>query len=216
MSKWKDERITQDVLDELVWDPAVRVVDLNVSTDNGRVLLTGKTDTYGMKLEAGKVASRVFGVKSVENEIVVEPPASSIRSDTAIKKDVKTALVLDYKVPDDRIYVSVTLDGDVDWFYQKEAAGNDAAMIPGVICVYNEIIVDQPQTSAAAISSGIARAFARNAELSDDNITVSIDGGNVTLSGRVKTWSEHDIAEAVAWKSPGVTLVTNNIEVLFP
>jgi osmotically-inducible protein OsmY len=65
------------------------------------------------------------------------------------------------------------------------------------------------------ISSEITRAFARNGELYDDNIDVTTDGGNVTLSGTVATWSEYDMANNIAWMSPGVTSVTNNIIVLF-
>ena len=88
-------------------------------------------------------------------------------------------------------------------------------MILGVIGLVDEITVNQPQAFAVDISSGIARAFARNAELCDDNIDVTTDGGNVTLSGTVATWSEYDMANDIAWMSPGVTSVTNNVAVLF-
>ena len=88
-------------------------------------------------------------------------------------------------------------------------------MIQEVQDVDDEIFVNQPQASAADISSGIARAFARNAELYDDNIDVAINGSQVTLAGTVATWSEYDMAEDIAWMALGVTSVTNNIAVLF-
>ena len=220
MSK-TDAQITQDVLDELAFDPAVTVADLTVSTDHGRVKLHGTADTYGTKLEAEDAAYRVSGVTSVDNDIVVNPAALGLRADMAIAADIRSALALDYQVPDDRISVSVidgfvTLTGNVDWDFQRDAAEDDAAMILGVKGVDDEIFVNQPQASAADISSGIARAFARNAELYDDNIDVTVNGSQVTLAGTVATWSESDMAEDIAWMSPGVTSVTNNIAVLLP
>jgi osmotically-inducible protein OsmY len=204
----------------LAWDPAVTVADLNISTDHGQVKLNGTVDTYSTKLEAEDAAYRVGGVSSVDNDIVVNPAALGLRSDTDIAADIRSALALDYQVPDDRISVSVvdgfvTLTGNVDWYYQQDSAEDDAAMILGVKGVDDEIVVNQPQASAMDISSGIARAFARNAELYDDNIDVTTNGSQVTLAGTAATWSEYDMAEDIAWMSPGVTSVTNNIAVLF-
>ncbi len=220
MSKRTDERITQDVLDELAWDPAITIADLSVSTDHGRVRLNGTADTFGTKLEAEDAAYRVGGVTSVDNHIVVDPAALGLRSDADIADDIRSALELDYQVPDEWLSVSVidgivTLTGNVNWSYQREAAEDDAAMILGVRGLVDEIAVNQPQASAADIASGIARAFARNAELYDDNIDVTTDGGNVTLTGTVATWKEYDLANDIAWMSPGVTRVTNNVAVLF-
>jgi osmotically-inducible protein OsmY len=220
MSQKTDERITQDVLDELAWDPAVTLVDLSVSTDHGQVRLNGTADTFGTKLEAENAAYRVSGVTSVDNQIFVDPAILGPRYDADIADHIRSAFELDYQVPDERLAVSVidgiaTLVGNVDWSYQRDAAEDDAAMIVGVRGLVDEITVNQPQASAVDISSGIARAFARNAELYDDNIDVTTDGGNVILSGTVATWSEYDMANDIAWMSPGVTSVTNNVAVLF-
>jgi osmotically-inducible protein OsmY len=220
MSQKSDERITQDVLDELAWDPAVTLADLSVSTDHGRVRLYGTAGTFGTKLEAEDAAYRVGGVTSVDNQIVVDPAVLGLRSDADIADDIRCALELDYQVPDEWLSVSVidgiaSLTGKVDWSYQRDAAEDDAAMILGVRDLVDEITVNQPHASAVDISSGIARAFARNAELYDDNIDVATDGGKVTLSGTVATWDEYDLANDIAWMSPGVTSVTNNVAVLF-
>jgi osmotically-inducible protein OsmY len=219
LSKKSDAQITQDVFDELFWDPAVTVANLSVSTTDDRVTLMGTTATYGEKLEAEDATYRVGGVLDVDNDIIVDPSTFGLRSDEDIAADVRSALILDYAVPDDRLTVSVldgtvTLTGTVDWNYQSMDAADGAAMIKGVKFVDNDITVMQPAASATDIASGIARAFARNAELYDDNVNVSADGGNVTLSGDVETWGEYDMAEDAAWRSPGVTSVTNNILVL--
>lgn len=195
------------------------IANPTVSTTDQRVTLMGMTATYGEKLEAEEAAYRVSGVRDVDNDIIVDPSAFGGRSDEYIAADVRSALILDYAVPDDRITVSVldgtvTLTGTVDWYYQRLAAADDAAMIKGVKFVNNDIVVMQPKASAVEIAEGIARAFARNAELYDDNVVVSANGGNVTLSGTVETWGEYDMAQDVAWRSPGVTSITNNILVL--
>jgi osmotically-inducible protein OsmY len=221
MSHKTDEQITQDVLAELAQDPAVRVADLRVSTKQGRVTLKGTADTYGTKLDAEDAAYRVGGIQFVDNEIVVNPPAPDVRPDLDIAADIRSAFALDSQVPDDRISVSVvngyvTLTGNVDWYYQKNAAEKDTARIRGVQGLDNEITVNQPRASADDIASGIALAFEGNAELYDDHIKVTTDGGHVTLSGTVATWSEFAMAEDIAWMSPGVISVTNKIAVLLP
>jgi len=220
MTQKTDEQITQDVLDELAWDPSVTLADLSVSTDHGRVRLDGTSDTFGTKLKTEDAAYRVGGVTSVDNQIVVDPSELGMRNDADIADDIRCVLELDYQVPDEWLSVKVidgivTLKGHVDWSYQRDAAEDDAAMILGVRGLVDEITVKQLQASAVDISSGIARAFARNAELYDDNIDVTTDGGHVTLSGTVATWSEYYMANDIAWMSPGVTSVANNVTVLF-
>ncbi len=167
-------------------------------------------------------AYRVLGVKSVTNNIVVNPASLGLRSDSDIAQDVRSALVLDVMVPDTRIGVSVsngivTLTGDVDWFYQAEDAAEDAAAIRGVTAIDNQIAVHQPVAMAADVSDGIMRAFARNAALYDDSVLVTVaDDGHVTLTGTVGTPSERNMAEDIAWRAPGVTGVTDNLQVRMP
>src|SRR5215470_2504431 len=150
MSQKTDERITQDVLDELVWDPAVTLADLSVSTDHGRVRLNGRADTLGMKLEAEHAAYRVGGVTSVDNRIIVDPADLDLCYDEDIADHIRSVFELDYQVPDERLSVAVidgiaVLTGNVDWSYQRDAAEEDASMILGVIGLVDEITVNQPQ-----------------------------------------------------------------------
>lgn len=220
MANKSDAQINQDVFDELTWEPALSIADLNIDTIDGRVTLTGTVDAYWSKQEAARAARRVSGVRFVENLLVVNP-STLIRSDSEIKDAIKNAFLLDYQVPDQQISVEVdhghvTLTGSVELAYQRQAAVDNALKIAGVTSVDDLITITPPHASAEAIQQGIARAFARNAELSDDQIAVETEGGHVTLSGKVAFWSEHDLAEETSWKSPGVTSVTNNIEVLNP
>ena len=135
--------------------------------------------------------------------------------------DILTALALDYQVPNSQISVSVNsgnavLSGQVEWNYQREAAFEDAFMIYGVKDVANLIGLSQPEVFASDVQARIAAAFARNAELYDDNITVIVPGSPGTLDGTVETFSERDLAEDTAWMAPGVNNVVDNIDILAP
>ncbi len=148
-----------------------------------------------------------------------EPHGFGLRTDEQIAADVRSMLTLDLEVPDTRITVSVldgvvTLGGDVDYYFQRDAAEDDAASIAGVRDVIDTIaVLEQP--SALDIADQIAAAFARNGELFDDNVSVTTNGHSVSLNGTVRYWSEYDAAEDVAWRAPGVTNVTNNVVVTY-
>jgi osmotically-inducible protein OsmY len=197
----------------------VTIANLEVGVHHGHVTLTGTAATFATKYAAADAAYRVYGVKDVDNDILVDPAAFGLRTDSQIEADVYGMLTLDLDVPDTRITISVldgvvTLSGDVDYFYQREAAEDDAASIAGVRDVIN-IIVVMEQPSATDIADQLAAAFARHGELFDDNITVKTSGHNVTLGGTVRYWSEYDMAEDVAWRAPGVTNVINNVVVTY-
>jgi osmotically-inducible protein OsmY len=214
-----DSVIRDDVYAELAWDPKVTIANLDVGVHNGYVTLTGTAATFATKDAAADAAYRVHGVNDVDNDILVDPAAFGLRADSQIEADVYGMLTLDSEVPETRILVSVldgvvTLNGDVDYYYQRDAAEDDAASIAGVRDVISNIVVLQ-QASAPDIADQIAAAFARNGELFDDNISVLTNGHSVTLNGTVRYWSEYDTAEDVAWRAPGVTDVTNNVVVTY-
>ncbi len=220
MTTKTDSDITADVLAELAWDPAVTVADLDVVTSNGYVTLSGTAATYSSKYAAEDAAYRVFGVRDVTNDVVVDPVALALRTDGAIQADVRSAIALDGRVPLDRVSVAVdrgivTLTGSLDYYYQRAAAEDDAIQIAGVKDVANLIAVTSPGMIAVDVADRIAQAFARNAELADDDVSVTVDGTRVTLGGAVRTWSEYGEAEAAAWRAPGVGQVVNNIVVTY-
>jgi osmotically-inducible protein OsmY len=222
MTTRSDAELRQDVLNELHWDPAVTVSDPAVTVAHGNVTVSGTSQTYASKAAAEVATARVLGVTSVTNAIVVDPAPLRPRLDSDIADDVRTALALDCAVPATRLGVAVrtgivTLSGAVDWYYQRADAQADAEAIAGVRGLVNQIAVLQPAAMAAEIADGITQALARNADLHDDAVLVSVsDRGQVTLAGTVATWSERNLAEDVAWRAAGVTEVTDTIEVQQP
>ncbi|GAA0336438.1 BON domain-containing protein [Sphingomonas oligophenolica] len=212
-----DSQLQHDVMAELEWDPSIHHADIGVSVTGGVVTLSGLVRSYAEKLEAEKAAYRVAGTKAIAEELKVRYPADAKTADSEIAKRIVDVLAWDALVPDDRIKVKVeqgwvTLTGTVDWYYQKEAARRAAGRITGVVGVTNLISLRQVPV-ASDVKERIMAAIKRSASDDAASVTVLTDGGKVTLGGRVKAWTERQIAERAAWAAPGVTSIVDNIVV---
>jgi osmotically-inducible protein OsmY len=209
-----DNSIREDVLRELNWDPTITSAsDIAVAAKNGVVTLSGFVPTFWDKDAAEKAAKRVYGVKGVANDISVKPLWQRI--DPEIARDAVHELESHVSIPADRIKVTVkdgwvTLEGTVDWEYQKSLAESAMKKLKGVSGVTNKIQVT-PKASAAEVKSKIEEALRRSAELDARRITVEIEGSTVKLYGSVSSWAERDEAERAAWSAPGTTMVENHI-----
>jgi len=214
-----DEEIRDDVLDELEWDPAIPdASQIGVAVENGVVTLSGVVDSYPVKRAAEEAARRVEGVRAIANDIEVRVPSEGIRSDTDIAAAAVNALEWDSQVPSERIKVVVrngwvTLEGTVDWHYQKEAAERDVRNLQGVVGVTNLIKVAAPQISPEEVKARIQRALERSAQLEAQRINVEVQDGKLILTGRVRSMAERDQVEAAAWSTKGVSEVENRIVV---
>ncbi|TAK35787.1 MAG: BON domain-containing protein [Chloroflexota bacterium] len=213
-----DEDIQREVLDELLWDPAVEASEIGVTVDAGVVTLTGTVETYSMSSAAEAAAHRVRGVKAVANNIQVTPPSDRTRTDTDIAKAAANALEWNARVPHQQIKTTVrdgwvTLEGHVRWHYQKVAAYKSVRDLMGVRGVSDLITVAAPSASAEEIKSKIEDSLTRSALLDVERIQVDVRDGKVILKGSVDSWVERDKAEKTAWAAPGVTDVENQIAV---
>jgi osmotically-inducible protein OsmY len=213
-----DIQLQRDVLNELQWEPSVNAAEIGVSVKEGVVTLTGFVDSFAEKMTAERAAKRVYGVKALANEIEVRLPGSSERTDVDMARAALSAIEWDISVPHEQIKVTVrdgwvTLEGYVDWEYQKEATERALRNLTGIRGIINLISV-KPAVTAEDIKAKIDEAFKRSAEFEARRISVETQGSKVILSGYVRSWAERNEAEHSAWSAPGVTDVENRIMVM--
>ena len=212
-----DQDIRRDVEAELVWEPDIQSTDIAVKVKDGIVTLTGFVRNYTEKYHAERVAKRVLGVKAVVNDLVVKLASGSERLDREIAEDAVAALKRELPVSSQDLKAIVrdgwiTLEGQVQWDFQRRMAEDAVRRVRGTKGVVNLIKVE-PKASPTQVKAKIEEALKRSAEIDARNIEVDADGATVTLRGRVRSWAEKDEAEKAAWRAPGVRDVRNLIVV---
>ena len=212
-----DREIERDVREELSWDPDLDADDIAISVKDGVVTLAGFTSSYSDKLEAEHAAKRVAGVHAVANDIEVRLPSIDQRPDPDIARDAIASLKAQLPLSHEKIKVVVkdgwvTLEGTVEWQYQKTTAENAVRKVKGVKGVTNVISL-KPKVEPTDIQRRIQEAFKRNAEVDANRISVETHGSEVILKGTVRSWIEREEAERVAWSAPGITRVDDQIVV---
>ncbi len=210
-----DDQVKKDVNAELKWEPSVHGAQIGVEVKDGVVTLTGHVSSYTEKLHAESAAQRVNGVQAIAVSLDVRLPDDSERDDADIARTAKNVLDWLSVLPLKAVNVVVedgwiTLSGSVQWQYQRVAAKSAVRFLMGVKGVTNQISIE-PHTTAGAVKSDIEDALKRNAQFDAKNIRVDVDGADVTLSGKVQSWTERDAVRHSAWNSPGVRTVVDNL-----
>jgi osmotically-inducible protein OsmY len=209
-----DKRVQTDVMSELKWEPSIDAAHIGASVEGGAVTLTGHVPNYYAKTRAVQAAERVYAVRAVADELEVQLPTSDHHDDSSIAKAITDNFKWNVAVPqgvEAKVAKGwVTLSGEVDSNYEREAASRAVSYHAGVRGVFNEIAVKKHK-SASDISKLIDSAFHRNATLDARRVRVTTDGGAVKLYGNVHSLDEMRTARHAAYAAPGVTSVDNHI-----
>lgn len=211
-----DSDIKRDVEAELRWSPDIDDTDIAIKVNGGEVTLTGFAKNYMEKYQAEIAARRVKGVTAVANDIELKPLAGA-PTDPELARAAVTALQIELPLTWEQIKPTVkqgriSLEGTVEWHYQRERAEAAMRRLKGVVSVRNSIRI-QTTLAPENIKHRIEDAFRRIAQVDADRIVVDTQGSDVTLRGEVRSWAEHDQAQRTAWSAPGVTNVKNELTV---
>ena len=211
-----NSELQKDVQDAIKWEPLLKAAEIGVAVQDGIVTLTGTVDGYFKKKEAEDAAKNVAGVKAVVEKIEVKYGSGwAEKDDNEIAAEVVNALNWNGRIPNDKIKVKVekggvTLEGELQWNYQKEAAKEAVKNLMGVLWVSNNITIT-PETLDQIEKKDIESALKRNWSIDPKDIMVKASDHKVTLTGTVKSWYQKDEAEKTAWKAPGVWTVDNEL-----
>lgn len=211
----QDTHIRDDVQREMFYTPGLNAARIGVSVENGVVTLSGSVDTYEQKLAALRAAERIANVRAVACALEVRLPGPHVTTDSGLAQTVANVLAWNSAVSPERIRVRVengwiTLEGTVDWQYQKDAAARVVAELTGVKGVDNLISVN-PSLDAEGVKEQIESALRRSPTIEDRNVLVEVNNDKVVLHGEVRSIAEREEAEKTAWSAPGVADVANHI-----
>jgi osmotically-inducible protein OsmY len=213
-----DMQLKQHIEDELTWEPAVNAAAIGVAVKNAIVTLSGHVTTFAEKRSAEQAVLRIHGVRALANELELKLPSDNSRTDEDIAHAAASIFSWNSSIPKDRIKIQVshgwvTLEGTVDWHYQRTAAEFAAEDLMGVKGVTNQLTV-APTALRTEVKSQIEAALKRNAEVDAQQINITIQGNKVILSGTVSSMAERIAAERATWKAWGVGWIENHIKVL--
>lgn len=211
-----DAQIQQDVVAQFKWDPLLKASEIGVFVKDGVVTLSGQVDTYAKKLQAEQEVKKVAGVKAIAEDIQVGFSPISKRTDSEIAAAVVHALKWHTSIPEEKIKVKVedgvvTLEGEVEWAFQRGAARNAVIPLEGVRRLLNHISLIYKITPVD-LTQKIREAFQRSATLDADKIQVAMKGNKVILNGYVRSLAEKEDAEEAVWGAPGILFVENKLK----
>lgn len=212
-----DLDLQKDVAAELKWEPRLKEDEIGIAVKDGVVTLTGSVPDYAQRRIAAKAVERVVGVRAVAQELTVKVPDMHRRSDTELAHQVVNALSWDIEVPGTvKAKVEdgwVTLEGEVEWQYQRNAAERAVRYLTGVKGVLNMVAI-KAHASPADVVRHIKAALHRTADAEAKKVQVTATDGKVVLTGTVRSWPERAEVERAAWSASGVTAVDDRLAVV--
>ncbi|WP_295124251.1 BON domain-containing protein [uncultured Leifsonia sp.] len=213
---FSDLAVRRAVESELAWTPDITAPGIGVAVDGGVVTLTGEVATLHERIAAVDAAQRVAGVRTVADELRL-PDTAAEPHGRRLAAAVDGILAWTAGVPHEGIRADVEgnhviLTGEVEWDAERAAAKRAVERVAGVHSVENRIELTR-RPHADDVAEEIRNALVRNAILDARRIVVTVDGDEVTLTGAVSSWTEHQQTMRTAWSSPHVRQVHDRLRV---
>lgn len=212
-----DAELKSEIEAELAWDPAVKDTAIGVSVRGGVVTLSGHVNTYPEKWAAEKALQRVHGVLAEALEVDVRLSPDHRRSDTDIARAAEQALSWHASIPAEAVRLIVdqgwiTVQGELDWDYQRRAVERALRPLIGVIGISDETVLRHRPTSED-IGRRIGEALQRQTAREARHLDIDVQGDTVTLRGTVHSWHERKAVHGAAWAAPGVRHVIDKLSI---
>lgn len=209
--------LQKDVYAAIKWEPSLDPAEIGVTANDGVVTLTGVVNSYIKKSKAEDIAKTVTGVKVVVENIHIKLSSLGKKNDNEIAAEILKALEWNWDVLHEKITVKVeggwvTLDGEMEWNYQKDDITKCVSKLDGVTEITNNIIIKSGSHDEIE-QKDIESAIDRNWSTNDEDIQVQVSSTAVTLTGKVDSLYQKDVAEKIVWKTPGVLSVNNELVV---
>jgi len=226
-----DSRIESSAANSYTFKNYLKDDSIKTDSKDGVVTLTGTVADASHKSMAENTVASLPGVKSVDNELLINGEQPAEHSDAWITTKVKTALLFHRNVSatETTVYTKdgvVTLQGEATSMAQKELTTEYAKDIDNVKDVNNEMtIANTPATpdatigdkiDDASITAEVKSSLLSHHSTSAMNTGVTTTDGVVTLTGIAKNDAEKSLVTKLATDINGVTSVINNMTIAVP
>ncbi len=214
----KQEETLNKIRDQLLMDSRIDAKKIVVEVDDGTVHLSGTVNSLAALNAAEDAARSIESVKKVDNRIKIRYPGdTSVLSDYTISENVLHAIRMDRNIKSELIKVKVesgvvTLYGSVDSYWSKMRCQEIISSVSGVSQIINDLtVVPNVRSDDNSIAQQIREALQRMFTVNLEYITIVVEKGVVTLTGKVPHWNAYYSAEFAARNTEGVLDVRNEL-----
>ena len=188
-----DPGVTTAVKSKFAVDDTVKAYQIDVSTSDRVVTLSGTVETPAAKEHAVMIARQTDGVRDVVDRIVVVPGAAATTGD--LREEASET------GREAREQAGEAADAAADLGRDARTRAGEAADRTGAVL------------TDAAVTSAVKATLLADTAVSGLKIDVDTKDGIVTLNGMVATKAEADRALSLARQSDGVKRVVNNLRI---
>jgi len=218
-----DNQIESSFKKSFVYKTYLKDEHIKIASKEGVVTLSGEVLDDAHKPMAGNTAEAITGVKSVDNQIVIQEKRLPENSDTWIRMKVQTALVFHSNVSASKTEVTVkngvvTLKGEASSSAKKELTTEYAKNVEGVKSVINNMKLAKPETMGdkmddASITAQVKMTLLLHSSTSAIRTNVTTKDGVVIVSGKAQNAAEVDLVTKLVEDVDGVLGVVNTMSI---